>query len=77
MKPGYSRLLIEDLVLPDQGADMRQASVDLTMYLMPEGIERTVAQWKTLLESAGLVIIKIWSEESGMESVIEAELKQA
>ena len=75
MKPGYSKLLIEDLVLPDRDADMRQASVDMTMYFMPEGIERTTSQWKDLLERAGLQIIKIWSDRSGMESVIEAELE--
>ena len=75
MKFGYSRLLIEDLVMPDRGADMRQASVDMTMYFMPEGIERTAGQWQELLEHAGLQIIKIWSDGSGMESVIEAELK--
>ena len=75
MKPGYSRLLIEDLVLPDRGADMRQASVDMTMYFMPEGIERTADQWKDLLGREGLQIIKIWSDGSGMESIIEAELK--
>ena len=76
MKFGYSRLLIEDLVMPDRGADMRQASVDMTMYFMPEGIERTADQWKELLEHVGLQIIKIWSDGSGMESVIEAELKK-
>ena len=74
MKAGYSRLLIEDLVLPDRGADMRQASVDMTMYFMPEGIERTAGQWKELLGHAGLQIVKIWSDGSGMESIIEAEL---
>ena len=75
MKPGYSKLVIQDLVLPDQGADLRQASLDITMYFMPEGIERTAGQWKALLESVGLQINKIWSESSGVESVIEAELK--
>lgn len=75
MKRGYSRQLIEDLVLPDRGADMGQASVDMTMYFMPAGIERTAGQWKDLRECAGLQIIKIWSDGSGMESVIEAELK--
>lgn len=54
---------------------MRQASVDMTMYFMPEGIERTAGQWKDLLGREGLQIIKIWSDGSGMESIIEAELK--
>ena len=74
MKAGYSKVLIEDLVLPDRGADMRQAAVDINMYFLPEGIERTAGQWKVLLEHAGLQIIKIWSDGSGMESIIEAEL---
>ena len=74
MKVGYSRLLIEELVLPDRGVDMRQTTVDITMYFMPEGIERTVGQWKELLEHTGLQIVKIWPDGSGMESSIEAEL---
>ena len=74
MRAGYSRLLIEELVLPDRGADMRQASVDINMYFVPEGIERSAGQWKVLLEQAGLQIVKIWSDGSGMESIIEAEL---
>ena len=75
MKPGYSKLLIQDLVMPDQGADSRQAYLDIIMYFQPEGIERTAGQWEALLESAGLQINKIWSEPNGTESVIEAELK--
>ena len=75
MKPGYSKLVIQDLILPDHGADLRQASLDITMYFMPEGIERTLGQWKDLLDSVGLQINRIWSEPSGIESVIEAELK--
>ena len=75
MKRGYSKLLIEDLVLPDQGADLRQASVDMTMYFVPGGIERTRGQWERLLDGAGLRINGIWFDEGGMEGVVEAELK--
>ena len=74
MRAGYSKLLIEDLVLPDRGADMRQVSVDMSMYFLPEGIERTAGQWKVLLEHAGLQIVKIWSDGSAIESITEAEL---
>ena len=74
MRASYSKLLIEDLVLPDRGADMRQVSVDMDMYFLPEGIERIAGQWKVLLEHAGLQIVKIWFDGSGMELIIEAEL---
>lgn len=76
MKPGYSRLLIEDLVLPDRGADLRHSAVDFLMYMMPGGVERTLSAWKELLDSAGLQIVKIWRDEYGQEPVIEAELKE-
>ncbi|KAL8966327.1 MAG: hypothetical protein Q9183_003419 [Haloplaca sp. 2 TL-2023] len=75
MEPGYSRLLIEDQVLPDRGANATQASIDMTMYVMTGGIERTQDVWRELLDSAGLEIIKIWSDTKGSVPVIEAELK--
>ena len=75
MKPGYSRLLINDLVLPDQGASQMHSATDMLMFLGPGGIERTLGAWKELLDSAGLQILKIWSDESIAEPIIEAELK--
>ena len=39
------------------------------------GRERTEKEWRALLDSVGLVIVKIWTIEPEMESVIEAELK--
>ena len=75
MKPGYSRLLIEDIVLPDQGTSPKHSAIDMLMYLMPGGIERTLGAWKELLNSAGLQILKVWSDEIIAEPVIEAELK--
>ena len=75
MKPGYSRLLIDDIVLPDQGASPKHSTIDMLMYLVPGGIERTLGAWKELLDSAGLHILKVWSDENTAEPVIEAELK--
>ena len=75
MKPGYSRLLIDDIVLPDQGASPKHSAIDMLMFLMPGGIERTLGAWKELLDSAGLQILKVWSDESTAEPIIEAELK--
>ena len=75
MKPGYSRLLIDDIVLPDQGASAKHAAIDMLMYLMPGGIERTLGAWEALLDSAGLRILKVWGDESTAEPVIEAALK--
>ncbi|KAL8870038.1 MAG: hypothetical protein Q9174_003822 [Haloplaca sp. 1 TL-2023] len=75
MESGYSRLLIEDQVLPDQGADATQAAIDINMYVMTGGIERTEIVWRELLDSAGLEIMKIWSDSKGSIPVIEAQIK--
>lgn len=74
MDKSYSRILIEDFVLPDQGVDMRAASLDITMMLFHMGIERTEAQWEELLHSVGLEIVKIYPKP-GFESVIEAKIR--
>lgn len=46
------------------------------MVLLDGGYERTEVQWKKLIESAGLRIVKIWYADDtgeGSEAVIECE----
>ncbi|KAI9730961.1 MAG: hypothetical protein M1818_008036 [Claussenomyces sp. TS43310] len=74
MKADYSRLLINDFVLPDTKPDLHPALLDLMMMSMCSGAERTEKQWRALLESVGLEIVKIWNKGS-VEAVIEAKLK--
>jgi hypothetical protein len=73
MKPGYSKLLINENVIPDTGAYWETTSLDLIMMEIGSG-ERTERQWQTLLESAGLNVVKIWTAQRGVESLIECEL---
>ncbi|KAL9084756.1 MAG: hypothetical protein Q9165_007931 [Trypethelium subeluteriae] len=76
MDKDYSRLLIDDFVLPTTGTGYRAASMDIHMLFSLAGIERTEAHWYRLLESIGLEIVKIWPGAPGMhESVIEAKKK--
>lgn len=72
MTPGYSKILISDVVLPDKGAAVWPVQSDMTMMTVLAAMERSASQWKTLLERAGLKIIKI--HEKVPESVVEAEL---
>ncbi|KAK8061612.1 hypothetical protein PG994_007978 [Apiospora phragmitis] len=73
-----SRLLIGDLILPESarpGNDVLPFCSDLRM-LMIGGTERSEAQWKQLLESAGLVIVKIWRLPGAPhEATIETRLR--
>ncbi|KAL2219261.1 o-methyltransferase [Thermoascus aurantiacus ATCC 26904] len=74
MKPGYSKLLVNENVIPDIEADWQLTALDLMMMTMVSSGERKEQQWRQLLEKAGLKILKIWSYENGVESLIECEL---
>ncbi|EAW14625.1 putative O-methyltransferase [Aspergillus clavatus NRRL 1] len=75
MDPEYSTLLIDDYVLPDTGAELRAAEMDILMWLHTAGLERTVSQWKSLFDSVGLELVRIWNTDKGDESVLEVRKK--
>ncbi|KAL0931848.1 Demethylsterigmatocystin 6-O-methyltransferase 8 [Colletotrichum truncatum] len=74
MKPGYSKLLVNEHVIPPTGANWQETAVDMVMMTIFASRERTEKQWYKLLESAGLRIVKTWSKGEGVESLIECEL---
>jgi hypothetical protein len=76
MKKGYSRLLIDDYVLPNMGAPDRGSSMDILMMMFCSGMERTVRQWQDLLDACGLEFTHVWNTRSDYESVIKAQLKE-
>jgi hypothetical protein len=76
MDPEYSTLLIDDYVLPDTGAELRAAEMDILMWLHTAGLERTVSQWKNLFDTVGLDLVQIWSSSRGNESVLEARVRR-
>lgn len=72
MERGYSRILINDQVLPEKGASTLRAAVDLTMMTMC-GKERTRRDWDELLGSVGLCITRIWPVAEANQSLIEVD----
>ncbi|KAL1873646.1 hypothetical protein Plec18167_006163 [Paecilomyces lecythidis] len=74
MTPGHSKLLINENVVPDVGADWQITALDFMVMTLVKARERNQQDWRRLLESAGLRILKIWSHENGIESLIECEL---
>ncbi|PBP26646.1 hypothetical protein BUE80_DR002368 [Diplocarpon rosae] len=77
MKKGYSRILINDQVLPNTGVDLHPAVLDLAMMTWFHAMERTEKQWKTMLDAVGVDIVKIWRfEGGGTEAVIEAKMRE-
>jgi hypothetical protein len=72
MKPGYSSLLINEVVLPDTGCSYWAAAFDVSMMVVVNARERTKRNWEVLLESVGgLRVEKIWPLAVTGESVIE------
>lgn len=76
MVPGYSKLIIHELILPEMNCDKTSAIFDLTMMAFNAGMERTAAQWRELLGQAGFQNIRIrTAHEVAADGVIEATLQ--
>lgn len=75
MEKGYSKLLIDEYVIPNTHAPIRGSSMDFLMMMFCSGIERTKSQWEKILDACNLEIVKVWSKRSDFEQVIEAQLK--
>lgn len=75
MKPGFSRVLIEEYILPDLGSRSLPCMTDMAVMVFCSGLERTKYRWVRLLEGvAGLKILKFWVREGDGLGIIEAEL---
>lgn len=73
MKPGYSRLLINENVIPLRNAHWEATSLDISMSALVSAKERTRGDWDALLGKAGFKITGVWSYMDGMDSVIECQ----
>ena len=75
MKKGYSKLLINEHVIPSVGANWEATYLDLYMMILFGSRERTEDDWRVLLEEkCGVRIVKIWNPGNGVEGIIECEV---
>ncbi|KAI9736195.1 MAG: hypothetical protein M1834_001080 [Cirrosporium novae-zelandiae] len=75
MTPNYSKLIINESVLPDENCPMGYASMGIMMMTQLASLERSQKQWNELLEKVGLQVVKFHEPPvSGIpgEGVIEA-----
>ena len=70
MKLGYSKIIINEMVLPDKGITLTAAQIDITMMCALAATERTEGQWRQIIDSAGLMIEKIWTKVQEDESIM-------
>ncbi|KAL1999484.1 hypothetical protein VTN02DRAFT_4451 [Thermoascus thermophilus] len=75
-----SRVLIAEMVVPEYGSERPGDVEDMTCYWMDHamlalgGRERTEGDWRRLLRSAGLRLVKIWRSPASSQTVLEARL---
>ncbi len=75
MRAGYSKLLITDAVVPETGATLLHATLDMAM--MTNGAEeKSETVFREMLDNEGFVIQKIWRSQKGVDAIIEAEILQ-
>lgn len=74
LKPGYSRVLLNEIVVSETNPTLAATAMDNMMLAHFAVRERTEAEWRAILEKAGLKLLKIYAYPGVAESVIEAEL---
>lgn len=68
------RLILSEMVVPDDSRPHPGKMLDLLMMLLPGGRERTESQWRKLLATAGFAMTKVVPTRAA-ESVIEAVVR--
>lgn len=74
LEPGYSKILLDEMVVDDEKLVPAITAMDLNMMSTLAGNERTKQDWTRLLNQAGLKVVNIYSDPTVHESIIEAEL---
>ena len=74
--PGYSRVLLNEIVLSEERPTLAATSMDMMMLAHLGVRERTEAEWKAIVEKAGLKFLNVYTYPGVAESVIEAELEK-
>lgn len=74
--PGYSRVLLNEIVLSEKHPTLAATSMDMMMLAHMSVRERTEADWRGIIEKAGLTFVRVYNYPGVAESVIEAELSK-
>lgn len=74
MVPGYSRVLIQEIMIPAQGATSLNTAADFVMMCGLAGRERTEKGFRELVGSVGMNVTGVFTPVPGEESIIEVSL---
>ena len=73
MRPGYSKLLIHEIVL-SLDSSLYGCALDICMMVLNSARERTEEQWTRVLGKAGFDKVKFHSMKGVREQLIEVEI---
>ena len=77
MKPGYSKLLLHEMIIPEKGASVFHSMLDMTMMAFNAGMERTERQWRDLLQKGGFEVVQFWPPiQEDADGIVEAVVKE-
>ncbi|KAF3040375.1 hypothetical protein E8E11_002275 [Didymella keratinophila] len=76
LRPSYSRVLLNEIVLSEEKPTLTATSMDMMMLAHLGVRERTETHWKEIIEKAGLTFVRVYNYPGVAESVIEAELPE-
>lgn len=74
MTPGYSKIWLLEIIVPETNASRTLAGLDITLMMFLGALERTKRQWYELLEEAGLEVVGMARRPDGF-GMIEAMVK--
>ncbi|KAH7016086.1 putative O-methyltransferase [Microdochium trichocladiopsis] len=74
LKSGYSRVLLNEIVVSEEEPALAATAMDMMILGHLNVCERTEAHWRTIIEGVGLRVINIYRYPGSAESLIEAEL---
>ncbi|KAM3498369.1 hypothetical protein MY10362_008310 [Beauveria mimosiformis] len=77
MRPGHSKLLIYEAILPDAGAARAVCELDMCVMVFSGGMERSMSQWMALLSKAGFEVVKFWQTNADADGIVEAVVSSA
>jgi len=74
MKPGYSKVLLNEPVVSDRDPTAYAVRLDMMVLALAGAMERTERQWRSLLGSVGLRVDGIYTAEPDTRSIIEVSI---
>lgn len=76
MRKGYSRILVEDVVIQNNNPSQLSCAIDMRMLWNFGSGERSEKDWCELFASVGMRVCKVWFPSRDGPSIIEVEVAE-